>query len=73
MDLGKIGRGDVDWIGLAQDRDKWRAFVNSTMNLRFPQNADKISQLLAFRVVISSIDLVTQFDSLLVPYTYGAW
>jgi hypothetical protein len=28
--------GDVDWIGLAQERDKWRALVNSIMNLRVP-------------------------------------
>jgi hypothetical protein len=28
MDLGEIGWGGVDWIGLAQDRDKWRALVN---------------------------------------------
>jgi hypothetical protein len=28
--------GDVDWIGLAQDRDRWRALVNSVMNLRVP-------------------------------------
>jgi hypothetical protein len=34
MDLGEIGWGGVDWIGLAQDRDKWRALVNSLMNLR---------------------------------------
>jgi hypothetical protein len=33
MDLGEIGWGDVDWIGLAQDRDKWRALVNVVMNL----------------------------------------
>jgi hypothetical protein len=36
MDLGEIGWGDVDWIGLAQDRDKWSALVNSVMNLRVP-------------------------------------
>jgi hypothetical protein len=36
MDLGEIGWGDVDWIGLTQDRDKWRALVNFTMNLRVP-------------------------------------
>jgi hypothetical protein len=36
MDLGKIGFGDVDWIHLAQDRDRWRALVNTVMNLRVP-------------------------------------
>jgi hypothetical protein len=36
MDLGEIGWGDVDWIGLVQDRDKLRAVVNSVMNLRVP-------------------------------------
>jgi hypothetical protein len=34
MDLLEIGWGRVDWIGLAQDEDKWRAFVNAVMNLR---------------------------------------
>jgi hypothetical protein len=29
MDLVEVGWGDVDWISLAQDRDRWRAFVNS--------------------------------------------
>jgi hypothetical protein len=36
MDLLETGWGGVDWIGLAQDRDKWRALVNAIMNLRFP-------------------------------------
>jgi hypothetical protein len=36
MDLREIGRDDVDWIELAQDRDKWRALVNTVMNLRVP-------------------------------------
>jgi hypothetical protein len=36
MDLLEIGCGDVDWIGLAQDRDKCRALVNAVMNLRVP-------------------------------------
>jgi hypothetical protein len=36
MDLLEIGWGGVDWIGLAQDRDKWRALVNGVMNLRVP-------------------------------------
>jgi hypothetical protein len=36
MDLGKIGWESVDWIQLAQDRDRWRALVNTAMNLRVP-------------------------------------
>jgi hypothetical protein len=36
MDLGEVGRGDVDWIDLAQDRNRWRALVNSVLNLRVP-------------------------------------
>jgi hypothetical protein len=36
MDLIEIGWGSVDWIGLAQDRDKWRALVNAVMNLGVP-------------------------------------
>jgi hypothetical protein len=28
MDLGEVGWGDVDWIGLAKDRNRWRALVN---------------------------------------------
>jgi hypothetical protein len=36
MDLGEIRWGGVDWIGLAQDRDKWRALVNAAMNLPVP-------------------------------------
>jgi hypothetical protein len=34
MDLGEVGWGDVGWIGLVQDRKKWRALVNAVMNLR---------------------------------------
>jgi hypothetical protein len=36
MDLGEVGRGDVDWIGVAQDRNRWRAFINSILNLQVP-------------------------------------
>jgi hypothetical protein len=36
MDLRLIGFGDVDWINLAQDRDRWLALVNMVMNLRVP-------------------------------------
>jgi hypothetical protein len=36
MDLGEVGWGDVDWVGLAQDRYRWRAVVNSVLNLWVP-------------------------------------
>jgi hypothetical protein len=36
MDLGGIGFGDVDWIHWAQNRERWRALVNTVMNLRVP-------------------------------------
>jgi hypothetical protein len=36
MDLGQVGCGDVDWIVLAKDRNRWRAHVNSVLNLRVP-------------------------------------
>jgi hypothetical protein len=36
LDLVEIGLGGVDWIGLAQDRYRWRALVNWVMNLRVP-------------------------------------
>jgi hypothetical protein len=36
MDLGEVEWGDVDWIGPAQDRNRWRALVNSVLNLRVP-------------------------------------
>jgi hypothetical protein len=36
MDLREIGWYGMDWIDLAQDRDKWRALVNRLMNLRVP-------------------------------------
>jgi hypothetical protein len=36
IDVSKIGCDGVDWIDLAQDGDKWRALVNTVMNLRVP-------------------------------------
>jgi hypothetical protein len=36
MDLGEVGWGDVHWIGVVRDRNRWRAVVNSVLNLRVP-------------------------------------
>jgi hypothetical protein len=36
MDLGEVRWCDVDWIGLAKDRNRWRALANSVLNLRVP-------------------------------------
>ena len=36
MDLQDVGCGYRDWIGRAQDRDRWRTLVNAVMNLRVP-------------------------------------
>ena len=36
MDLQEVGCGHVDWIGLAQDRDRWGTLVSVVMNLRVP-------------------------------------
>ena len=36
MDLQEVGYGHVEWIGLAQDRDRWRKLVSAVMNLRVP-------------------------------------
>jgi hypothetical protein len=36
MDFGEVRWGDVDTIGLAQDRNRWRALINSVMNIRVP-------------------------------------
>jgi hypothetical protein len=43
MDLGEVEWGDVDWIGQAQDKSRWRALVNSVLNLRVPLNSGKLS------------------------------
>jgi hypothetical protein len=36
MDIREVGWEDMNWIELAQDRDRWQALVNAVMNLRVP-------------------------------------
>jgi hypothetical protein len=36
MDIREVGWEDMNWIELAEDRDRWRALVNAVMNLRVP-------------------------------------
>ena len=39
MNIWEVGCEGIDWIELAQDKDRWRALVNVVKNLRFPLNA----------------------------------
>jgi hypothetical protein len=57
MDLGKVWWGDVDWIGLAKDRNRWRAVVNSILNLWVSCNAGKLSSDLTSSGLSSSVQL----------------
>jgi hypothetical protein len=57
MDLGEVGWGDEDWIGLAKDRNRWRALVNSVLNLLIPLNAGKLSSGLTSSGLSRSVQL----------------
>jgi hypothetical protein len=70
----EVGWGGVDWIGLAQDRDRWRALVYEVINLQVPQNAGKLSSGFTTGGLSSSAQLhrvsfvITSFE-LLYPVT----
>jgi hypothetical protein len=57
MDFVEGGWGDVDWIGLAQDRDRLRALAYSILNLQVPLNAGKLSSVLTTIYLSSSAEL----------------
>jgi hypothetical protein len=55
--LGEVERGDVDWICLAKNRNRWRALVNSVLNLRVHEMLGNYR--VASRVVLSSTELIS--------------
>jgi hypothetical protein len=59
LDLLEVGWGDMDWIRLAQDTDRWRALVIAVMNLKMLGNYRVSEQLGISRVVLSSMELVS--------------
>jgi hypothetical protein len=46
IDLRETGWYEMDWIDLAQDRDRWRTLVNTVMNLRVPKSLGEILEYL---------------------------
>jgi hypothetical protein len=67
MDLREIAWDGMDWIDLAQDRDRWRALVNRLINLRVPSNAGIISRV-ATQLVASQERLSSMSESNLILY-----
>jgi hypothetical protein len=58
MDLKEIGRGNVDWIQMAQDRDRWRALVNTVMNLRVLEPQSELVSYLVSQSLSQSVNVV---------------
>jgi hypothetical protein len=67
MDLVETGWGGADWIGLAQDRYRWRALLKAVMNFRVPYNAGKLSSDCTTGGYSSGV----QFHRLLVSWSVG--
>jgi hypothetical protein len=59
MDLVEIGLSVVDWIGLAQDRDKWRALVDAVMNLIGSKSAERLSSGFSTGAISRTVQLHT--------------
>jgi hypothetical protein len=57
VDNIRIDLGEVDWIGLAKDTNRWRAFVSAVLNLRVPLNAGKPSSSLTCSGLSGSAEL----------------
>jgi hypothetical protein len=57
MNLVEVGWGDIDWIDLAQDRDRCRALVNSVLKLRVPKTAGKLSSVQTTRDLSNCAEL----------------
>jgi hypothetical protein len=57
MYLREVGWSAVDWIGLAQDRNRWRALANSVLDLWVPKNSGQLSSGLTFAGLSSSAQL----------------
>jgi len=59
MNLQEMGCGGMDWIDVAQDRDRWRALVNSVMNLRVSKMSGIswiVANRLTFKERLSSME-----------------
>ncbi|KAJ4439383.1 hypothetical protein ANN_07505 [Periplaneta americana] len=66
MDLREVGYDDRDWINLAQDRDKWLAYVRAAMNLRFLKSHPEISQ--PKKKIVAAVD---SFDEEVIRLIYN--
>jgi hypothetical protein len=55
IDFEAVEWRGVDWIDLAQDRDRWRAFVNAVMNIRVPQNAGNFLTSFSGRTLLDGV------------------